>query len=237
VSLCRSLLRFSALICLGSFLITLPAFALAPTVQHPLDALTPAEYWVVYKALRAAGHQEEKLLFTSVLLHEPEKSYVLSWKAGDPIERKADVVLYHDGHSYAALVNITTAKVEAMEELKGMQAPFTTTEEQEVNGAVKHDPRIVAALKKRGITDLNLVTCYATPGGYIGLPEQDGRRIGWGGCLYGVEARRPRAPGRSWFRSPAAPASPSKTVGSPGRIGSFASASIHARGRSSTWLR
>jgi primary-amine oxidase len=187
VSLCRSLLRFSALICLGSFLITLPAFALAPTVQHPLDALTPAEYWVVYKAVRAAGHQEEKLLFTSVLLHEPEKSYVLSWKAGDPIERKADVVLYHDGHSYAALVNITTAKVEAMEELKGMQAPFTTTEEQEVNGAVKHDPRIVAALKKRGITDLNLVTCYATPGGYIGLPEQDGRRIGWGGCLYGVD--------------------------------------------------
>jgi primary-amine oxidase len=146
---------------------------------------------------------------------------------------------------------------------------------------VKHDPRIVAALKKRGITDLNLVTCYATPGGYIGLPEQDGRRIGWGGCLYGVDNYNgyedrevggmfftvdmstkkltrftdygitpmaplsliydadggPRAPDRSWFRSPAAPASPSKTVGSPGRIGSFASASIHARGRSSTWLR
>jgi primary-amine oxidase len=57
-----------------------------------------------------------------------------------------------------------------------------------VNDAVKHDPRIVAALKKRGITDLNLVTCFTTPGGFIALPEQDGRRIGWGGCGYDIDA-------------------------------------------------
>ena len=109
-------------------------------------------------------------------------------EAGLTIERKADVVLYYKGHSYAALVNISTAKVESFEELKGLQAPFTTTEEYEVNEAIKHDPRIVEALKKRGITDLNLVTCYATPGGYIALPEQDGRRIGWGGCEYNIDA-------------------------------------------------
>ena len=57
-----------------------------------------------------------------------------------------------------------------------------------MNDAIKHDPRIVDALKKRGITDLNLVTCYATPGGYIALPEQDGRRIGWGGCEYNIDS-------------------------------------------------
>ena len=188
MSLCRSLLRFSAFACLFSLLFSLPAAALSPTVHHPLDALTPAEYWVVYKAIRAAGHNEEKLLFSSVLLHEPDKSYVLAWTPGSPIERKADVVLYYQGHSYAALVNISTAKVESYEELKGMQAPFTTAEEFEVNEAIKHDPRIVDALKKRGITDLNLVLCYATPGGYIALPEQDGRRIGWGGCDYNIDS-------------------------------------------------
>ena len=47
---------------------------------------------------------------------------------------------------------------------------------------------VVDALKKRGITDLNLVTCYATPGGYIALAEQDVRRIGWGGCEYNIDA-------------------------------------------------
>jgi primary-amine oxidase len=180
----RFVFRFLA----AALLFSLPAVALAPAVHHPLDALTPAEYWVVYKAIKDAGHTEEKTIFSSVLLHEPEKQYVLAWKPGSPIERKADVVLYYKGHSYAALVNISTAKVESFEELKGLQAPFTTTEEQEVDDAIKHDPRIVDALKKRGITDLNIVTCYATPGGYIGLPEQDGRRIGWGGCEYNIDA-------------------------------------------------
>ena len=74
---------------------------------------------MVYKAIRAAGHNEEKLLFTSVLLHEPEKSYVLAWTPGSPIERKADVVLYDEGHSYAALVNIATAKVESLRRAEG----------------------------------------------------------------------------------------------------------------------
>jgi primary-amine oxidase len=188
VYLSRSIVRALTFAWATTLLFTLPAAALAPAVYHPLDALTPAEYWVVYKAVRDAGHTQEKTIFSSVLLHEPEKQTVLDWKPGMPIERKADVVLYDKGKSYAALVNITTAKVESFEELKGAQAPFTTAEENEVNDAIKHDQRIVDALKKRGITDLNLVTCYATPGGYIGLKEQDGRRIGWGGCEYNIDS-------------------------------------------------
>ena len=125
----RTIFRFAAFVCLGSLLAALPGAALPPAVHHPLDALTPAEYWVVYKTLRDAGHTEEKTIFSSVLLHEPLKQDVLDWKPGSPIERKADVVLYYKGHSYAALVNISTAKVESFEELKGLQAPFTTTEE------------------------------------------------------------------------------------------------------------
>ncbi len=46
------------------------------------------------------------------------------------------------------------------------------------------------ALKKRGITDLRLVTCYTTPAGHVDLPEQtEGRRIGWGGCTYTANAK------------------------------------------------
>ena len=184
----RSIVRAMTFAWLATLVFSLPAGALTPAVYHPLDALTPAEYWVVYKAVRDAGHTEEKTIFSSVLLHEPEKQSVLDWKPGMPMERKADVVLYYKGKSYAALVNITTAKVESYEELKGAQAPFTRAEEDEVNDAIKHDQRIVDALKKRNITDLNLVTCFATPGGYIGLKEQDGRRIGWGGCEYNIDS-------------------------------------------------
>ena len=160
------------------------AHALAPTVYSPTDALIPDEYWTIYKVLRESGHVNEKTTFPSILLREPPKAEVLAWKVGDPIERKADVVLYDAGKSYAATVDITGKKLIDFTELKGDQAPFTSTEEDEFNDIIKRDPRVQAALKKRGITDMGLVKCYTTAAGYVGLKEQDGRRIGWGGCVY-----------------------------------------------------
>jgi primary-amine oxidase len=159
-------------------------------VQYPLDGLTPQEYWTIYKTVRADGHVHEKTIFASILLHEPDKHTVLAWKQGDPILRKADVVLLDGGKSYAATVDISAQKVEDFHELQGQQAPFTTEEEHEVNEAIKHDPRIVEALKKRGITDLRHTTCFATPAGFVDLPEQKdpSRRIGWGGCTDGEGA-------------------------------------------------
>ncbi len=170
--------------------ISLTAGAVAPQVQFPLDALTPQEYWTIYQTLRAAGHSGEKTIFASVLLHEPDKQTVLAWKPGDPIAREADVVMLDGGKSYAALVDVAGKKVEDYHELKGEQANFTSEEEHEVDEAIKHDPRIVDALKKRGITDLRFTSCFATPAGFIDLPEQKdpSRRIGWGGCTDGEGA-------------------------------------------------
>lgn len=160
------------------------AMAVPPTVNHPLDALTPQEYWTIYQTLRGEGHVHEKTLFASVLLHEPDKQSVLQWKEDGPIDRKADVVLLDEGKSYAAVVDITSKKVDDFHVLKGEHAPYTDTEEHEVGEAIKHDPRIIEALKKRGITDLKHVECFPTPAGYIALPEQKDpeSRIAWGGC-------------------------------------------------------
>ena len=102
----------SSLACL---LLACIAFPLAlhgvvPAVNHPLDALTPQEYWTVYDTLQGEGHMHEKTLFASVLLHEPDKATVLAWTPGSAIERKADVVLVEEGKSYAAVVNITAKK-------------------------------------------------------------------------------------------------------------------------------
>lgn len=160
------------------------AIAELPTVNHPLDALTPQEYWTIYQTLRSEGHVHEKTLFASILLHEPDKHLVLQWKGDGVIDRKADVVLLDDGKSYAAVVDITSKKVDDFHVLKGEHAPFTDAEEHEVGEAIKHDPRIVEALNKRGITDLRHVECFPTPAGYIALPEQKDpeNRIAWGGC-------------------------------------------------------
>ena len=166
------------------------SFALQPSVHHPLDALTPEEYWTIYNALQSQGKLAEKTVFSSVLLQEPPKSEVLAWKPGMPIPRKADVVLLTEGKSYAAVVDIAAGKLESYTELKKDQAPVSETEMHGYDDVLKKDQRILDALKKRGITDLRLVTCYVTPAGHVDLPEQtEGRRIGWGGCTYSANAK------------------------------------------------
>jgi primary-amine oxidase len=180
-------LRSCCIVAVLLFLFLAPVFALPPAVHHPLDALTPEEYWKVYNVLRDAGKLEEKTIFASVLLREPIKSEVLAWKPGDPISRKADAVLLTDGKSYGAVIDITTGKLDSYTELKGLQAPVSEGEMHGFDDVLKKDPRIVEALKKRNITDLRLVTCYVTPAGYVGLQEQtEGKRIGWDREIPGV---------------------------------------------------
>jgi len=166
------------------------SFALQPSVHHPLDALTPEEYWKVYTVLSDAGKLGEKTIFSSVLLREPPKSVVLAWTPGMPIVRKADAVLLTEGKSYEAVVDISAGKLESYTQLKKDQAPVTETEMHSYDDILRKDPRVIEALKKRGITDLRLVICYVTPAGHVGLPEQtENRRIGWGGCTYAVNAK------------------------------------------------
>jgi primary-amine oxidase len=166
------------------------SYALPPSVHHPLDALTPEEYWVIYNVLQSSGKLAEKTVFSSILLQEPPKSAVLAWKPGMPTPRKADAVLLTEGKSYSAVVDIATNKLESFTELTKDQAPISETEMHGYDDILKKDPRIVEALKKRGITDLRLVTCYVTPAGHVDLPEQtEGRRIGWGGCTYSANAK------------------------------------------------
>jgi len=184
VSRCR-FLTFALL------LLTLaPSFALQPSLHHPLDALTPEEYWTVYNTLQSAGKLAEKTIFASILLQEPPKSEVLAWKPGMPIARKADAVLLTEGKSYGAVIDISAKKLESYTELKKYQAPVSEEEMHSFDDVLKKDPRVIAALKKRGITDLRLVTCYVTPAGHVDLPEQtEGRRIGWGGCTNSANAK------------------------------------------------
>jgi primary-amine oxidase len=172
------------------FLLITPCFALQPIVYHPLDALTPDEYWKIYGVIRDAGKLGEKTTFPSILLQVPPKALVLAWKPGMPMPRKADVVMLNEGKSYAAVVDITAGKLESYTELKGDQAPASEGEMHGFDDVLKKDPQVLEALKKRNITDLRLVTCYVTPAGYVGLPEQtEGRRIGWGGCTYSANAK------------------------------------------------
>ncbi len=151
--------------------------------QHPLDALTTDEYWAVHDVLFKAGHLNEKILVSSLLLHEPDKAKVLAWHTGDPIPREADVILLDDGKTYEARVDISAQSLESFNLVPNVQAPIATSEFQAMGETIKHDPRVVAALKAHGVTDLTTVNCGAGPLSFIVFPEQEqGHRIGWGQC-------------------------------------------------------
>jgi primary-amine oxidase len=150
--------------------------------QHPLDALKTKEYWVVYDVLRDSGKMQEGSVTHSVLLHEPAKDKVLAWKPGEPLFREAEVILLHKGITIEALVDISGHKLESWKERKDVQAPVLISEFDEMDKVMKKDPRVIEALKKRGISDLAPIFCFADPFSYFALPELEGHRIMMGGC-------------------------------------------------------
>ena len=107
---------------------TLTVCAQTRVAHHPLDALTTDEYWIVHDVLQQSGHLTDKTLFSSVLLHEPDKDKVLAWKPGDPIPRESDVILEDQGKTIEARVNIAGHKLEFWNQVPGVQAPITESE-------------------------------------------------------------------------------------------------------------
>jgi primary-amine oxidase len=150
--------------------------------HHPLDALTTQEYWTMHDVIEQSGHLTEKTLFSSVLLHEPAKDKVLAWKPGDPISREADVILEDGGKTIEARVDIPARKLEFWKQVPGVQAPITESELDTMNDVVKKDPRVIAALKRHGVTDLSGVRCEPIPITWMIFPEQTNGRIGFGDC-------------------------------------------------------
>jgi primary-amine oxidase len=63
-----------------------------------------------------------------------------------------------------------------------MQAPITGSELDTMNDIVKKDPRVIAALKHHGVTDLAGVRCEPIPITWMIFPEQSSSRIGFGDC-------------------------------------------------------
>src|ERR1700678_1967478 len=154
----------------------------AQSPSHPLDSLNKSEYWTVYDVLEHAGQVTPTTLFASVLLHPPPKSAVLSYRPSQPFAREADVILLRGEKTFAARVDIVGKKVLSIAELPGVQAPILGSELFGEDEAIKSDPRVVEALKKRGITDLGTVSCIVLPGAYQSIPEQANQRMGFGEC-------------------------------------------------------
>jgi len=170
------------------------AVADSPDVAlHPLEPLTPAEFRAAASTLREAGRLEGRRIVCSTSLREPTHEEL---QAGSHRREAALVILdREDGSTYEAIVDLAAGSLVSWEHIPGVQPGMTIAEFGPAVEAVKADPAYRAALARRGITDLSLVTVDSWPNGNFGS-EEDGalrltRALSWlratpGGNAYAI---------------------------------------------------
>ncbi|MBM3138886.1 MAG: primary-amine oxidase [Chloroflexi bacterium] len=145
---------------------------------HPLDPLSAPEVERA-AALCRQRHPSEQLRFVTIALEEPAKAAVAAFRAGGPIERRAAVVAIDraDGRVFEGRVDLAAGAVEAWTHRPGVQ-PYPILEEfADADRVIRADARWQAALRRRGVTDLDRVQIDPWPAGNFGDPAEEGRRI------------------------------------------------------------
>jgi primary-amine oxidase len=125
--------------------------------------------------------------FAGIELAEPAKTELAGWHTGDPIPRAARVTCWNreDGQTYTATVDLTGDRVAVFDHRPGMQANATQAEWHEADEMLRAHPDMVAALARRGLTDLDLVLFDTWTYGFALIPEQyRDRRVGWADVWY-----------------------------------------------------
>ena len=149
-------------------------------VTHPLEPLTAGEIEAAMTILHAREGAGDRLRIVSVTLDEPTKETVRAFTPGDPVERSARVVCYDrdQRQTSVAVISVTAGSLTSWTDVDGVQPHLILDEVMIVEKVMKNDERYVAALARRGVTDLDSVQIDPWPAGNFGLPvDQQGRRI------------------------------------------------------------
>ena len=146
---------------------------------HPLEMLTGEEIKAAAKILRDSGRIPEGSLFAHMVLHEPHKDEIAKWKTGDPVERRVRVVVVPGPgmELHEVVVSVTTGEIVDWRDHTDMRPALLMTESIGAVYTTKEQPDYIAALAKRGITNLDDVQVDPWPAGIFGYDCEEGRRI------------------------------------------------------------
>jgi primary-amine oxidase len=154
---------------------------ISPQPRHPLDPLSAAELEEAVLLLEREQHLGENVRIASINLTEPAKSLVEKHRPGSPFERKAVAILLDRAKrsAYEAVLDLAGKSVTSVTQLpSGVQPSIMLDEFSEGEQAVRRSPLFQAALRKRGVTDADLVMVEPWSAGMYGteLPEDQGLR-------------------------------------------------------------
>ncbi len=158
---------------------TTPHEATRSRVSHPLDPLTTEEIGRASAILRKERRLGPRTRFETVVLREPEKDVVRGFQPGDPIHREAFLVVLDndEANTYEAVVSLVEGRLVSWRHVQGVQPRVMFDEFVECEAAVRADPKFLAAIRKRGITDPSLVMVDPWSAGNYGFEDEEGRRL------------------------------------------------------------
>ncbi|XP_062074105.1 amine oxidase [copper-containing] gamma 2-like [Humulus lupulus] len=146
--------------------------------KHPLDPLTVQEVERVRTIL--SSYPPFVSTFPpihSMVLDEPDKYRVSSWKTGDPVlPRKASVVSLVNGKSHVVTVDLDLGRVTAHVISPTSGYPMLTLED--LSNALEvalSDPKLKKSAMVRGV-DVSDLACITPSVGWFG-PNEEGRRL------------------------------------------------------------
>ncbi|MBY5777423.1 MULTISPECIES: primary-amine oxidase [Rhizobium] len=155
-------------------------------VTHPLDPLSLDEIASAVAILKDTQTLAPTFRFPITRLEEPTKADLAVYRLGDRLPRLAFILAIDisNGETFEGVVNLTAGTVSSyirlpLDELPYGQPPIMLCEFETVEGTVKSDPRWIAAVKKRGITDEDIPLIQIDPfsSGYFGREFEKGKRI------------------------------------------------------------
>ena len=150
---------------------------------HPLDPLTAPEFAAASAILARDRGVASGWRFASIELVEPSREQVEEFEdTGTMHDRRARLVVFNraDNTTWVAIVSLVGNAVLEFTHVPGAQANFTVDEWEEADAALRVHPDVIAALAKRGITDLDLVFIDTWTYGDAVLPDRyRDRRVGW----------------------------------------------------------
>ena len=94
-------------------------FSTQVSASHPLDPLSAAELQAAVDLVRREHGLDQRVLFETVALHEPEKQAVRSFTTGSEFEREALVVVIDRsaGKNYEGIVSLTKGRMVSWREI------------------------------------------------------------------------------------------------------------------------
>lgn len=149
--------------------------------DHPLTPLTADEIVAVRAIVADAGLLGESVRFVYVALEEPHKQTVLAFRPGDPIERRARVIILDrdSGRGTDLIVSISGAQVVYRHDVDPVtdgQVPVLDEEFGDVEAILMECDEWLAAMRKRGL-DPAKVRALPLSAGAFGHEDEVGKRV------------------------------------------------------------